>query len=172
MDVPSQLMTKLRRSDLLRCSFGISSPVIRPPWSIFESTFQELCNGCDACINACKTSILRKARGGYPVVDFSKNECTFCGDCVDVCKPRALKKEADKRPWPYVATVTPSCLSSKGVTCRICGDNCQDQAITFRLAVGGRSTPTINISLCTGCGACVAPCPVDAIQIQLEEVRT
>ena len=161
-----QLTTELRREDFLGCNFRLSGPVIRPPWAISESDFQELCTGCNACIDRCPTSILKKARGGYPIVVFDNDQCTFCGDCAEVCKPRALRREEGNPPWTLVASVNSSCLSSAGVTCRICGDYCDARAIAFKIAVGGKATPVIERSLCTGCGACIAPCPVRAIRIQ------
>jgi ferredoxin-type protein NapF len=31
--------------------------------------------------------------------------------------------------------------------------------------VGGVATPAVDATSCTGCGACVAPCPVAAIEV-------
>jgi ferredoxin-type protein NapF len=62
-----------------------------------------------------------------------------------------------------------SCLSAVGVTCKTCGDRCDHQAIRFRLEVGGRAQPELTVSDCTGCGACVAACPIEAIQMEKSE---
>ncbi|MBL6932622.1 MAG: ferredoxin-type protein NapF [Rhodospirillales bacterium] len=163
---------EVKRSDFLQGKFSSGSAVTRPPWAITESKFQDVCTGCDYCIVACPTSILKKARGGYPVVDFSKSQCTFCGECAKVCKPGAISRDNAAHPWDHIVTANSSCLFSSGVTCRLCGDCCDTAAITFQLAIGGKATPIIDSSRCTGCGACVAPCPVNAIQILMEEVRT
>lgn len=143
---------------------AVKSPQ-RPPWALPEAAFQDICTGCDACIDACPTSILKKARAGYPVVEFAGGECTFCGDCVSVCRPKALRRNENTPPWTLLAVVASSCLSATGTTCRICGERCDAQAITFKLAVGGRANPIVDPAHCTGCGACIAPCPVDAIDI-------
>lgn len=172
MGSPSPLKAEIGRFDLLRGNFGLSKPIIRPPWALPEIRFQDVCTGCDDCIEACPTSILHKARGGYPVVDFSENECTFCGDCVKACKPGALLVESDTAPWNLTATINSSCLSAKGVTCRVCGEQCETSAITFKLALDGKANPSIDSSRCTGCGACVAPCPVQSVEIHMEEART
>ncbi len=153
MGIPVQVSKEVRRSDFLRGNFGSETRDIRPPWAINEGNFQDKCSSCDACIEACPTSILKKGRGGYPIVEFSKNECTFCGDCAKVCKPRALLRDSAAHPWTLVASINSTCLSNTGITCRICGDNCDLQAISFRLAVGGKAVPTIDLSRCTGCGA-------------------
>lgn len=140
---------------------------MRPPWALPEVAFQDICTGCDACIDICPTRILKKARAGYPVVDFANGECTFCGDCVSVCRPKALVRQNNHRPWNLLAVVAPSCLSAMGTMCRMCGDRCDAHAITFKLALRGRANPIIDPAQCTGCGACIAPCPVDAIAMIL-----
>ena len=38
------------------------------------------------------------------------------------------------------------------------------RAIRFPLVAGGVPRPEIDTGACTGCGACVAPCPVNAIE--------
>jgi NAD-dependent dihydropyrimidine dehydrogenase PreA subunit len=34
------------------------------------------------------------------------------------------------------------------------------------LHTGGRAVPLVNDSLCSGCGSCIATCPIKAIQIK------
>ncbi len=161
----TSLAEGITRQDLLGGRIRSAGSPQRPPWALPEDAFQDVCTGCDACIDACPTTIIKKARGGYPVVDFAHNECTFCGDCVSACRPKALRRDDVASPWSLVATVSPSCLSENGIMCRVCGDRCDARAITFKLATRGRATPVIATAHCTGCGACVAPCPVDAINM-------
>ena len=68
--------------------------------------------------------------------------------------PRAIK-----------AQIADSCLAKKGVECRICGDPCLVAAIRFSPRLGGPPLPEIDTGSCTGCGDCVAPCPVAAISL-------
>lgn len=140
---------------------------IRPPWALLEAEFLDHCTRCNECLKACPQDILISGDGGYPTVDFRTAECTFCGDCVVACKPAALKKMPTQAPWPYKAKVGDDCLPKQGVECRVCGDFCDPRAITFPPRSGGSALPAIDLDKCTGCGACVAPCPVSAMMIRL-----
>jgi ferredoxin-type protein NapF len=136
----------------------------RPPWALAEADFVAACTRCDACIGACPESILTRGDGGFPVVDFSAGECTFCGDCVSACAPRALC-DAGSAPWFLKATVEDACLALHGVHCQACRDACPTGAIGFALRPGV-PRPRVESDLCTGCGACVAPCPVEAMRVR------
>ncbi|MGV6826861.1 MAG: ferredoxin-type protein NapF [bacterium] len=132
------------------------------PWQ--SSQFFEKCSRCSACIDACSERVLVAGSGGYPQVDFNRGECVFCFDCVEACDKQALDPTLDK-PWNLVASISDQCLARHGVVCRTCGDLCEQRAINFLLETGGRSTPSISTVLCTGCGACIAPCPTAAIEM-------
>lgn len=140
---------------------------IRPPWALSESEFVDRCTRCNDCLKAFPQGILVPGEGGYPTVEFSRGECTFCADCVAACQPRALLRSGeDTSPWPYKAQVSEACLPKKGVECRVCGDFCDVRAIRFTPRIGGNPLPDIDTETCTGCGACVAPCPATAISIR------
>lgn len=154
------------RASFLRGDLRGHSAPIRPPWAVAESLFDEACSNCGKCIEACPESILIFARGKLPVVKFQNGECSFCGDCVESCETEALSREGRVVPWELVANIGDKCLVRNGVMCRTCGDICEVRAIRFQLAVGGFATPELNYVECTGCGACIAPCPTQAISIQ------
>lgn len=137
----------------------------RPPWAVAAEAFEQRCTRCSACIEACPTRLIQPGEGGYPRVDFSHAECTFCADCVQACTPGALVRADDAPPWSLKARIGEGCLSARGIECRICGEACDAAAIRFRPTPGGVSRPTLNDDQCTGCGACVAPCPVDAVRV-------
>lgn len=157
------------------------APAVRPPWSLDEAQFLDTCTTCDKCVFACEDGILKRGAGGYPEVDFQNGECTFCGACVAACAPNAIFMHDTENtgavlPWTLEARIGSGCLSTNGVMCRVCGDRCDVRAIRFQLAVGGIANPIIDQTSCTGCGACVRPCPVGAVevvqiqeQVQLEE---
>ena len=94
-------------------------------------------------------------------------ECTFCSDCVASCQPQALLRTEEQEAWPYRAVVSADCLPHQGVECRVCGDFCDARAIRFPPRLGGSPLPAVDETRCTGCGACVAPCPTAAIAISL-----
>ena len=152
------------RADLIRGRFANVPAPVRPPWALPEARFVEACERCDDCARACPEQIIMRGRGGFPAIDFSRGECTFCGDCVDICKVDAFAgKDAD--PWHLKARVGPACLARSGIACRACEDSCTPRSIRF--AVSGRPRPPIiDPETCTGCGACVAPCPATAIFVE------
>lgn len=139
---------------------------IRPPWALAEAAFIDRCTRCNDCLPACPQAILIAGDGGYPTVDFSRAECTFCGECVKVCRPQALLRDNDRTPWAIKALISDLCLARRGVECRVCGDFCDVRAIRFTPRLGGSPLPEIATGQCTGCGACLAPCPSQAIAIR------
>lgn len=157
--------------DLSRRAFFRGRPrpkaEIRPPWAHPEAGFVDRCTRCNECIRACPEQILVVGDGGYPTVDFSQGECTFCEACLPVCQPKALERlDPAQAAWTYKAQIGEDCLPRQGVECRVCGDFCDTRAIRFPPRLGGSALPEIDADNCTGCGACVAPCPVTAVSIR------
>ena len=66
------------------------------------------------------------------------------------------------------ARVAEGCLARHGVVCQSCRDACPEGAISFRPTLGRVATPAIDVDACTGCGDCVAPCPVAAIDVNAQ----
>lgn len=165
-------MTKsVSRAQFLRGDFGGNRQAFRPPWAVAEADFVEMCNRCGDCLPACPEKILEKGRGGFPLVNFSLGECTFCGECVKVCKSKALRQTEGEQPWALKARIAASCLALNQVVCRSCGESCPTSAIRFRVATGAVARPEIDPVACTGCGACVGPCPVAAVTIAEPDAR-
>jgi ferredoxin-type protein NapF len=101
---------------------------------------------------------------GLPTVDFARGECTFCGACAEVC-PEPVFDRAALTAWAVQAQVGDRCLAQRGIVCQSCRDACPVGAISFRPMLGRVAVPEIGLDACTGCGACVAPCPVAAIKV-------
>jgi ferredoxin-type protein NapF len=152
------------RRQFFRGDIAVQRLPIRPPWSVAEADFTRDCSRCNACIKACPESILSAGSGGFPEVNFNSGECTFCADCVAVCEAPVFRPR-QQSPWQQHAEISDACITRKQVVCRSCSENCEPEAIQFRLGVGAVGVPEVDIERCTGCGACVAVCPTRAVKI-------
>lgn len=155
------MTSQTSRRAFLRGAF-MDRGALRPPGAVPDVAFADACNQCGDCASACPETVIRMDTRSYPVIDPALGACTHCGVCTEVCKTGALRPD---QPWRWRARTTSSCLSQTGVQCRSCEDFCDAGAIRFRLQTGGRATPQIDGDLCIGCGGCVAPCPVDAVEL-------
>ena len=150
------------RRSFLSGRFRTGGTELRPPRALSPGAFEDACNRCGDCIKGCPATIIVPGDGGFPKMDFSKGACNFCGDCARACRRAVLGGDAAP-VWRVTATVDAACLASNGVECRVCGEACDAGAIRFRLRAGGIARPEIDPARCTGCGACYAPCPANAI---------
>ena len=139
---------------------------LRPPWAVDEYQFVDICRDCKACVEACAESIIQLDNRNQPVINFQKGECIFCSDCVSACETGALSKiSIDQLPWNAKVVLGQGCLSEKKTLCRSCGEVCEHQALHFPLSVQGIVSPQINNEKCNGCGACIAICPTQALNV-------
>ena len=142
---------------------------LRPPWTDAQHLF-DACSRCGDCLHACPEHILIAGVGGFPEVDFGagSGECTFCGACVECCRSAVFEPDRDP-PWTVRAVISETrCLAAAGVHCEACRDACGETAVRFRPRLGGPPRPMLDPDRCTGCGACAAHCPADAITLQAE----
>lgn len=142
---------------------------IRPPWSVNGAEFLERCTRCGDCTRACGESIIIVDRSDLPQIDFHLGACTFCGECVKACATGALRRpDTDKTdpPWSLEVRFDDDCLEHQGITCRVCGDGCEQEAISFHPGSERRFAPRLEMGLCNGCGYCRSVCPIDAVTIQ------
>lgn len=156
----------INRRSFLRGRLSAAQDVLRPPWAVAENEFLDNCTRCGDCLRACPTRIVHDRDSGYPALDFSGGECTFCGECVAVCTAGALQRHGDRNPWSARARIGDACLAARRIECRVCGELCAPGAIRFVPLSGGVARPTLNDECCSGCGACVAVCPTQAIRIR------
>ena len=134
-----------------------------PPWTD-EARVKRLCTGCGDCIAACPEAILVAGRAGAPVVALNGEACTFCGDCARSCDEGVFAETAT-RPWTIIADIGATCLLSQGVTCQTCTDACDVDALRFAYLPGSAGEIRLDAEACTGCGACLGVCPVNAITL-------
>lgn len=154
---------------LFRRFSTINPNFLRPPWSIEEYDFVNICSNCTSCSNACPEFIIELDSRNQPIINFNKGECTFCGDCLTACESGALsKKFSDQQPWNAKVVLSSSCLAEQQTLCRSCGEVCEYRAIHFPLSVQGIVSPEINNEKCNGCGACIAICPTQALEIRYQ----
>jgi len=137
---------------------------LRLPW-ILTDAFEEGCTRCGDCVAACPEGIVVRGDGGYPSVDFNRGSCTFCKACAEAC-PEPIFDLGLTPPWPFLARIDDRCLARRGVYCQSCGDPCDAHAIRFTQRPGRLPTPLVDALACTGCGACVAICPTNAIAVR------
>lgn len=82
---------------------------------------------------------------------------------------RAFVPASPEETLVRVASIGASCVEAKGVSCRRCGEVCDENAIRFVPLAGGRAAPVLNPTMCSGCGECLAPCPVSAITLMARD---
>lgn len=154
----------LSRRHLLRGHLKAAAPAVQLPWSLPWPEFVADCSRCGDCLSACPEQIIIKGDGGFPALDLGRGECSFCGDCASACQ-EPLFRPRDQRPWDYIAQITEGCLANGQVYCQRCQDSCEARAIRFVPVLGRVPTPSVDATLCTGCGACVGDCPVGSIKV-------
>jgi len=161
------------RTQLLRGKFSRDRQAIRPPWSLPENHFVDHCTRFMECARACPENLITVGSGGFPEVSFADAVCTFCDACADVCPTGAIlgrddPKRAERAPWRLELKIAASCISANNVVCMVCKEYCDAGAIRFP-TLHATGKPMVDDELCTGCGACIAPCPVDAISLTPEQ---
>lgn len=151
-------------------------PVLRPPGAIDEPLFLDGCTRCDKCIQACPHDAIVHApdrmreAAGTPIIDPDHQPCMMCEDfpCITACEPNVLTPLIPKMMG--TAKVTQHlCLAHHGTTCTVCSERCVvDGAIEVT-----NGKPTVNESICTGCGVCryVCPAPENAILLMPSFLR-
>ena len=136
----------------------------RPPGVTMASV--AACTGCGACVAACPEKILALDAGKVTLLPLA-GECTFCGECAKACPEPVF---SEPRIMAHIVAISGDCLAMAGITCMTCRDACPEAAISMRPRLGGPFLPAVETDSCTGCGACIAPCPSEAIGIVEREI--
>lgn len=153
-------------------------PLIRPPGSVPEDTFNTLCIRCGNCIRSCPTKILHHHIDSSRLISLMTPEVRFingycledCNLCSKVCPSGSISlfSPGDKKKiiMGKAEIEFDKCWLSNNRECNRCEVSCRYDAIAIGLGEeGSEALPLIDQKLCTGCGACVVICPPGAIKL-------
>ena len=171
-----------------------ANPPIRPPGSVPEDRFLQLCVRCGQCIKVCPNNVLQPAgfEHGFNglwtpkvVADWSGCEpsCNNCGQVCPTGAVRALTLDEKRAARIGLAQVDQhTCLPYAGQgSCQLCVDECRMagyDAIEF-IRVGGeldergepvegsgRLAPVVREDRCVGCGLCQMRCHAINVKVK------
>ena len=162
-------------------------PLVRPPGSVPEREFLQMCIRCGECYQACPNNVLQPVGFSRPVNDLWTPQVVAnwsgcepsCNNCGHVCPTgaiRALPMEEKYAAHMGLAVINQqACLPYIGFegNCRMCADECTAagyEAIDMtRINVAldtdgkpiegsGNLVPVVDPARCTGCGLCQTRC--------------
>lgn len=156
----------------------IRSVRITPPGSVSAAHLSQHCVGCQLCVQACPSGVIRTSTEAdsfmQPYLEYTtENYCaTHCTVCSNICPAGAFHpldealKSSTKIGTAYVDLK--SCISaSQGTQCGNCARHCPVGAITMVPVKqgddNGPKMPIVNENACIGCGACESHCPVGTV---------
>ena len=64
---------------------------------------QELCTGCETCVETCPTGAIELDSGGLAAI--SDDQCIRCGTCHDVCPEEAVRHDGERIPQDVAANL-------------------------------------------------------------------
>ena len=167
---------------------AVSLPIVRPPGSVPEADFLQLCIRCGECFKVCPNNVLQPMGFGQglnnlwtPQVVANWSGCEpSCNNCGQVCPTGAIHPLpiAEKRVIRMGLAIVNerTCLPFAGrEACQMCFDECAAagyNAIEFRrvgvqmddsgapVEGSGLVCPVVLPDKCVGCGLCQTRCHV------------
>lgn len=159
-------------------------PFVRPPGALEdEQAFQDTCERCGACADACPHGIIRKFGPAFgpledtPYLEPEVDPCRWCEEmpCIAACPSGALtrKQSAMVLPIAKVSIDRGKCLNSQGVLCDTCSWRCPTHLKAIRMV---NRFPVLDLEKCTGCGLCIYHCEAEPgaialVHLELEAER-
>jgi len=164
------------------------SRLIRPPGSLPEHEFLELCQRCGLCMKVCPTNVINPTLGEAGMAGFwtprlimTQGYCEYtCSLCGSVCPTGAIAditfKEKIERPIKIGSAYVDRgrCLPWSGnAPCIVCEEVCptSPKAIYLKKETLSRpdgkkltvQLPFVDLKQCVGCGICENKCPVKGL---------
>ena len=147
------------------------TPVL-PPGSLSAENMARRCTACQLCVSKCPHQVLRPSTRlltfMQPEMSFERGWCSpRCTRCSRVCPTGAIqpitREEKATLKRGEAQWIERNCLPmTDGGFCGLCAMSCPTKAITMVERSNGRGivqVPSVNASLCVGCGACENACP-------------
>lgn len=145
---------------------------LRPPGSIDESRFSDVCIRCGTCVSVCPAQCIKidstKTIGnGAPYIDPDIMPCVVCDGlvCMRSCPSGAIVPTAlglidmGTAIWDEK-----TCLRSHGEDCTICIDQCPIGSMAIELR---DNRIHVKEKGCVGCGMCQHHCPTNPKSIRV-----
>ncbi|MDR3231492.1 MAG: 4Fe-4S dicluster domain-containing protein [Synergistaceae bacterium] len=143
---------------------------VMPPGAPNAGHFLAHCIGCQACVAACPTGIIRTDRTSRPELDYTRGYCQYnCTECSHVCPAHALRPfpDIDEKRRTRIAlsnlTRARCVVITRGESCGACAEVCPTHALRMEPLNDAPSltAPVFDSTYCIGCGGCLNVCPAD-----------
>jgi ferredoxin len=146
---------------------------ILPPGAMSAENMADHCTGCQLCVANCPGHVLHPSMGlmtfMQPTVSYEKGFCQpDCDKCSNLCPAGAIQPiKAETKFKVHIGHAVWqgfNCLVlNKNQACGICWQNCPYGAITMmpldETNPDSLQYPSVDDSICVGCGACEKACP-------------